>query len=148
MRYLNEIAVNRALLASVLSWFIAQVMKVVFTAMITKKWNFGRMLGLGGMPSSHAATVCGLSTAVGRLCGFYSVEFAICCMFSLVVMTDAAGVRRAAGKQAALLNTIVQEMFNDGIVVTYERLKELLGHTPFEVLIGALLGILIGFIVA
>ena len=146
MRFFQELFRNRVLWAGATAWFAAQVLKVVFTALLEKRWDFSRLVGLGGMPSSHSAVVCALGTAVGVARGFFSVEFAICFMFAMVVMTDAAGVRRAAGKQAALLNRIVQDAMMSGKGFNNERLKELLGHTPFEVVIGALLGVLVGFL--
>ena len=147
MRYVQEILSNRVLWVAVLSWFSAQLMKVLFTAVLEKKFDLMRLLfGLGGMPSSHSSTVCGLATAVGIARGFYSVEFAVCTMLAFIVMTDAAGVRRSAGKQAAVLNKIVQDMVAAGEWPTTEKLKELLGHTPFEVVIGALLGILVALV--
>ena len=146
MRFLIEIAANRVLWAGAAAWLLAQSLKVVFTALLEKRLDFGRLVGLGGMPSSHSAVVCALATATGVMRGFYSVEFAICCLMAMVVMTDAAGVRRAAGRQAAVINQIVQDMIAHGQGLTNERLKELLGHTPFEVVVGALLGILIGFL--
>jgi len=146
LRFFQELFRNRVLWAGAVSWFIAQALKVVFTALLEKRLDFSRLIGLGGMPSSHSAVVCGLGTAVGVTRGFYSVEFAICFMFAMVVMTDAAGVRRAAGKQAALLNRIVQDAMLSGRGFATERLKELLGHTPFEVVIGALIGVLVGFL--
>ena len=147
MRLISELIRNRVLWAGALSWLVAQAMKILFTAFLEKRWDFGRLFGLGGMPSSHSAVVCALGTAVGVARGFFSVEFAICFLFAMVVMTDAAGVRRAAGKQAALLNKIVQDAVLSGKGFANERLKELIGHTPFEVVIGALVGILIGFLV-
>ncbi len=146
MRFFQEIAMNRVLLVGVVCWFVAQALKVVFHLIIEQKWDFARFFGLGGMPSSHSSVVCGLATAVGLQSGFYSPEFAISFVLAAVVMTDAAGVRRAAGKQAALLNRIMADMMQHGRGLTYESLKELLGHSPFEVLIGALLGVLIGFL--
>lgn len=146
MRILMELLQNRLLLVSVGAWTAAQALKVVFTLMLEKRLDFQRFFGLGGMPSSHSAVVCALATGAGIAKGFYSIEFAMCTMFAMVVMTDAAGVRRAAGKQAAVINKIVQDMIADGKGLTNERLKELLGHSPFEVLIGALLGVIIAFL--
>lgn len=147
MQFFEELFANRVLLVGVLGWFFAQALKVVFTYVLERKWDFSRFFGLGGMPSSHAAVVCGLAAAVGISRGYYSAEFAIAFVLAGVVMTDAAGVRRAAGKQAAMLNKIVQDMIASGRGLSGETLKELLGHTPFEVLVGALLGVLIAFIV-
>jgi acid phosphatase family membrane protein YuiD len=142
-----ELITNRVLMTCVAAWFIAQALKVLFYYILEKRWDLNRMFGLGGMPSSHSAVVCALATAVGVSRGFYSPEFAISFVLASVVMTDAAGVRRAAGKQAALINRIVKELIEEGKGLTHETLKELLGHSPFEVLIGALLGILIAVII-
>jgi acid phosphatase family membrane protein YuiD len=105
----------------------------------TGRWNLRRFVETGGMPSSHAASVAALSTAVGMEEGFRSTLFAVTLFFSLIVMYDAAGLRRAAGRQAAVLNRLIDEHFKhpeEGA----QKLMELLGHTPFEVLVGALLG--------
>ena len=147
MRYIQEILANRILWVGIISWFAAQFMKIVFTAIIEKRWDFSRLFfGLGGMPSSHSSLVCGLATSVGLARGFYSVEFAMCTMLAFIVMTDAAGVRRSAGKQAAVLNKIVQDLVEAGEWPSTEKLKEMLGHTPFQVVIGGLLGILIALL--
>lgn len=147
MRFFAELGENRVLLAALLSWFVAQALKVVFAYLMDRKWMLSRFFGLGGMPSSHSSVVCTLAVSIGMMDGFYSPEFAISVVLACVVMTDAAGVRRSTGKQAAILNKIVQGMTTNGQGFTYEKLKELIGHSPFEVLVGALLGILIGVIV-
>ena len=147
MRYVQEMLSNRVLWVGLTAWFSAQMMKIVLTAVIERRWDFSRLFfGLGGMPSSHSAVVCSLATSVGIARGFYSVEFAMCVILAFIVMTDAAGVRRSAGKQAAVLNRIVQDMVAAGEWPTTEKLKEMLGHTPFQVLIGGLLGILIALL--
>ena len=147
MRYIQELLSNRVLWIGVTAWFGAQLMKIILNGIIEKRWEFSRLFfGLGGMPSSHSAVVTSIATAVGIARGFYSVEFAISTFFAFIVMTDAAGVRRAAGRQAAVLNKIVQDMISGGKNLSSEKLKELLGHTPFEVIIGALLGILIALL--
>ena len=107
-----------------------------------KKIDLRRFIGSGGMPSSHSAFVIALTTAVGYETGLRSAEFAICVVVAFVVMYDASGVRRAAGKQAKILNKIIENFGNENLEVTGERLKELIGHTPFEVFAGAILGIL------
>lgn len=142
-----EVLANRVLMTCVAAWFVAQALKVLFYYVLEKRWDLGRMFGLGGMPSSHSAVVCALATAVGVSRGFYSPEFAIAFVLAAVVMTDAAGVRRAAGKQAVLINKIVRELTMEGKGLTHETLKELLGHSPFEVMIGALLGVLIAVLI-
>ncbi len=147
MRYIQELLSNRVLWIGVIAWFGAQLMKIILNGIIEKRWEFSRLFfGLGGMPSSHSAVVTSIATAVGIARGFYSVEFAISTFFAFIVMTDAAGVRRAAGRQAVVLNKIVQDMISGGKNLSSEKLKELLGHTPFEVIIGALLGILIALL--
>lgn len=127
---------------AIISWFVAQALKVIIVFATEGKFNFSRFVGSGGMPSSHAATVCGLTVGVLRACGASSPEFAIAAVFSLVVMYDAAGVRRAAGQQAAILNKMIEHWDDADFVGT--KLKELLGHTPLQVFFGALLGILFG----
>ena len=121
--------------------FLVQMSKVLTFLVREKKINVRRFVETGGMPSSHAASVMSLSTCVGMRAGFESVLFAVSLYFSLIVMYDAAGLRRAAGRQASLLNRILNEHIQlPG--APHHQLRELLGHTPFEVLVGALIGIL------
>ncbi len=128
--------------------FTAQLIKVLIYIITHKKINFKIFTTTGGMPSSHTAGVIALSTSVGLIEGFSSIAFAISIGFSLVVMQDASGIRRAAGKTAATLNRLVDEFFSrNHEVKPYEVLKELLGHTPLEVFCGMLLGMVIPFIV-
>lgn len=136
---------NRFLIVPVLTWFCIQVFKVIWDLVTTKKFNFKRILGAGGMPSSHTAIVVSLSVLIGREYGFDSAIFALSMIFSFIVMYDAAGVRRAAGKQARLLNKIVETPGLSDIEVQ-ERLVEVLGHTPFQVIVGAMIGIIVGAI--
>lgn len=121
-------------------WAIIQVWKFVYSLIKNKKVDFKRLIGAGGMPSSHSAIVTSLATTIAVKYGFDSPLFAISLVLALIVMYDAAGVRRAAGKQARILNQMInsKDMPN---VVRQEKLIELLGHTPFEVFIGALVGI-------
>ncbi len=105
-----------------------------------KRWNFRRFVETGGMPSAHSAAVSSLTTAVGLQDGFGSTLFAVCLYFSLIVMYDAAGLRQAAGKQAVILNRLMDEHWKEGESDRH-RLMELLGHTPLEVLTGAILGV-------
>jgi len=128
-----------------LAWFIAQVLKVTFYSTREHRLNLRVLAQTGGMPSSHSAIVAGLTTCIGRIEGVNSVSFGIALIFSFVVMYDAQGVRRAAGRQAALLNQLANELLS-GHQIQQIRLRELLGHTPVEVLVGAALGILIGLI--
>lgn len=129
------------LLIPVIAWASVQLFKFLADAVKNKKLNFRRLVETGGMPSSHAATVTSLMTAVGLEEGFTSPIFAVSFVFSIIVMYDAAGVRRAAGKQASILNQLINS--NQVQVDTNEKLKELLGHTPIQVLMGALYGIIV-----
>lgn len=124
---------------------IAQLLKFLGHIIKTKQVNFQVLATTGGMPSAHTAGVIALSTTVGIICGFESVEFAIALGYSLVVMYDAAGLRRSTGKIAASLNKIRDDFYSNGQVQP-DRLKELLGHTPFEVFVGALLGVYIAYV--
>lgn len=137
---------NKILICAILGWFIAQALKVVFVLIQEKKFDMRRFVGSGGMPSSHSSFVLALTTAVAFEEGLNSALFAVCVVFSFIVMYDAAGVRRAAGKQAEILNSIIENFWQDNPKVTGERLKELLGHTPKQVFVGAILGILISVI--
>ena len=133
------------LLAPLVAWAIAQAAKVLLTSMRQRRLNLRVLAETGGMPSSHAAIVMGMTTAVGKYAGVSSASFAIALIFSFVVMYDAAGLRRAAGRQAAILNRLVEDLVHMR-GMQEQRLRELLGHTPVEVLVGALLGIVVGLI--
>lgn len=132
-------------LITMLSGFIAQAIKICSYYIEHRRINFKRFFETGGMPSSHASTAMTLTVSVGLIEGFNSIAFIIATYFSLIIMYDAAGIRRAAGKQAAILNKIVSEI-KAGKHVTEDRLVEFLGHTPLEVFMGALLGMLISVI--
>ena len=123
---------------------VAQLLKFIGHVVIKKQVDFQVLATTGGMPSAHTAGVVALSSTVGFICGFDSVEFAIALGYALVVMYDAAGLRRSTGKIAACLNKIRDDFYSSGQMPA-ERLRELLGHTPFEVFVGALLGIYIAF---
>lgn len=140
-----EIFQNEALATALISWFVAQFLKVIFVLMCDKKLDFKRFIGSGGMPSSHAAFVVSLAMYVGLIEGFHTSEFAICFVVAFVVMYDAAGVRRAAGAQAKILNQIVDN-WDESPELRGKRLKELLGHTPVEVFAGAGVGIAIALL--
>lgn len=137
---------DSVLVTCILSWFIAQFIKVVTVLVKSKRIDFRRFIGSGGMPSSHSSFVTSLAASVAITDGFSSTSFAISVVLALVVMYDAAGVRRAAGQQAKILNKIVEEWEHADFAKTDKRLKELLGHTPFEVFAGAILGIVIAII--
>jgi len=142
-----EILSNRIIQAAALAWAIAQGLKVLLTFIISKKFDGSRMFGSGGMPSSHSAMTCAMLMMVGFTEGFSSSVFALAFCFSGVVMYDAAGVRRSTGKNAAVLNRLIDRLANDGSF-DEEHLKELVGHTPIQVLAGALLGVLVGTLMA
>lgn len=134
-----------ALAAGILAAFFAQVIKFFIFTIKAKKINFKIFTTTGGMPSSHSAGVMGLSTAVGLIQGFDSIAFAIAFGSSLITMYDAAGVRRAAGKTAACLNKMMDDFYNHDVQAIGGKLKELLGHTPLEVIMGAIFGILFAY---
>lgn len=132
--------------AAVSAWAIAQILKVVITSVMEKKIDVGCLLASGGMPSSHSAFATALSVVVGFKCGFESDIFAIVTAFALVVMYDACGVRRAVGEQAKVINNIISAL-NEGSQEGGEKaVKEILGHSPFQVVVGFLLGICVGVI--
>lgn len=135
----------RYLIVPLLTWFCIQSFKVIWELIATKKFNFKRIIGAGGMPSSHSAIVMVLTTMIAKKYGITSPIFAMSLIFSAVVMYDAAGVRRAAGKQAKLLNKIVSTPGLTNIQMQ-EKLVEVLGHTPIQVIVGATIGIIVGLI--
>ncbi len=144
MNFLYELTHNMIFMSAVLGWFIAQVLKTVIYMFINKKFVAERMVGSGGMPSSHSATVCALATAAGMTYGGSSFEFAISVILAIIVMHDAMGVRRETGIQARVINEMLEAFTNMGKEMSpEEKLKEFVGHTPLQVLAGAILGILI-----
>ena len=145
MDIFNDIFTNKCLVIPILVWLLIQIEKFVVEFIRTKKINLKRLMGAGGMPSSHSAVVTSLAVLVGKSEGFDSPIFAIAFILAAVVMYDAAGIRRAAGKQAHLLNKIISTPGLTGVQVQ-ERLQEVLGHTPFQVIVGAVLGIVVGII--
>ncbi|MFZ5985793.1 MAG: divergent PAP2 family protein [Bacillota bacterium] len=142
MEIVNGILSNKTITVPALAWLIAQLIKVINVVLVERKLDFTRFVGSGGMPSSHSSFIVSLAAVVGKLRGVSSVEFGITIAVALIVMYDAAGIRRAAGKQAKVLNKLIFS-HNDKVQFD-EKLKELLGHSPFEVFMGALLGTLIG----
>lgn len=135
----------RYLIVPFATWFFIQLFKLIYDLVTTKQFNFKRILGAGGMPSSHSAVVVALCTMIGKNYGINSAIFGLSVVFAFVVMYDAAGVRRAAGKQAKLLNKIVQTPGLSNVEVT-EKLQEVLGHTPIQVFVGAFIGLIVGLI--
>lgn len=134
---------NKALIAAILAWVAAQVIKVLLVLFDEKRLDLSKMISSGGMPSSHSALITAMTASVGKTTGLDSVAFAIAAVTSLVVMYDAANVRREAGKHAELLNKIARDLYPDNHM-NQEKLKELLGHKQIEVAAGAILGITIG----
>ena len=136
---------NKYIYIPFLLWFGIQLFKLIYDLVTTKKFNFKRIMGAGGMPSSHSAVVVGLATLIGKYEGVNSAIFGLAFIVAFVVMYDACGVRRAAGKQAALLNKLVETPGLTGVQVS-EKLVEVLGHTPVQVFVGALIGVIAGLI--
>lgn len=143
-----DIINNPVIQAAILAWAIAQGLKVVLTLAITRRFDRSRVFGSGGMPSSHSALACAMVTTLGFHEGFTSSVFALAFCFAGVVMYDAAGVRRSTGRNAAVINHLLDGLTGNGFTFDEERLKELVGHTPIQVLAGALLGIFVGVLVA
>lgn len=136
---------NKYIIIPILLWFGIQLFKLIYDLYTTKQFNFKRILGAGGMPSSHSAVVTSLATLIGKNVGVSSPIFALALIFAFVVMYDACGVRRAAGKQAKVLNEIVNTPGLTNVQVQ-EKLQEALGHTPTQVFVGALIGLIAGAI--
>lgn len=150
---LSSIAIlnNKIMWVSLLAWFLAQAAKLIINYWLEKKWDFDLLTSSGGFPSSHTAIVCALAISIGKIDGWDSSLFAISVALAVIVMYDAAGVRRATGNHARIINYLVDWMKqnpNDLIInnIQEEKLKELIGHTPFEVFGGAILGCVIGLI--
>jgi len=139
---LLDIVLNPVFISAIVAVVVSQVLKLFYYYFKEKKVNLRYLASSGGFPSSHAATVTALTISIGLLEGFNSTFFIMAVTFSLIVMYDAAGVRQAAGEQARILNKIVDEVVPDKHINNYESLKELIGHTPLEVLAGAVIGFL------
>ena len=140
-----QIFKNRILMTTLLAWITAQLFKVTMGVIKNKRFDFRWFVGSGGMPSSHAAGAAALASSIGLEMGFDSIYFALAVAFAIVVMFDAQGVRRATGKQAQVLNKVMDDIYWQGRIQE-DRLRELIGHTPFEVIVGMLLGIIIAFL--
>lgn len=146
--FFQELLANKILIAAVSGWTIAQILKTLIHMFFARQFVAERLVGSGGMPSSHSATVCALTASTGIIYGGNSFEFALAFIFSMVVMYDAMGVRREAGIQAKVLNEMI-ELFSsmEKGMNPQEKLKEFIGHSPLQVLAGAILGIIIAFVV-
>ena len=148
MSPLHELFENTIFMVSAGSWLIAQVLKTIIHMILNREFVAERLVGSGGMPSCHSATVCSLATAVYYEHGMGSFEFAISLILAIIVMYDAMGVRRETGIQARLLNDIIKTFEDMGRseLSAHDKLQEFVGHTPLQVLIGAVLGILVATI--
>ncbi|MEB3339722.1 divergent PAP2 family protein [Okeania sp.] len=146
MENIGEIMNNHVLWVALLACFIAQFLKMVVELFQYRKINLKALFASGGMPSSHSAFVVALAVGVGQTEGWGSPEFALALVFAIIVMYDAAGVRQAAGLQAKILNQITDELFQEDHHLNQERLKELLGHTPVQVIAGFCLGVIVSWV--
>lgn len=141
MEFLEELINNRILMCSFTAWAIAQILKTLINFLTTREFNPERLFGCGGMPSSHSSTVCALCTSVAAEYGTGSYEFAMAAVFAIIVMYDAMNVRREAGEHAKWINLITTTLQPD--IPIEKKFKEYLGHTPLQVLMGAILGIFV-----
>ena len=148
MDFFSQLFGNRVFLCAVFSWVAAQAIKVLISLWIDKKFDGRRFIGMGGMPSSHTAFVFSLMLMVGITEGVGSTLFALAFALAAVVIYDAMGVRAETGKQGAVLNEIIREVLIEGEPITEKRLKELVGHTPLEVLGGIVVAIVMVLIMA
>ena len=146
MQDIGNIFNNHVLLVALIACFTAQALKLLIELIKNGKVSVSVLTTTGGMPSAHSALVTALAAGVGQTIGWDSPEFALATVFAIIVMYDAAGVRQAAGKQARILNQVIDEMFQDHPEIAAERLKELLGHTPFQVIAGSALGVTISWL--
>lgn len=153
-KFLTALLNNKVLVCGVSGWAVAQVLKTIIYALVNKELRWERMVGDGGMPSGHSATVSAMATAAGFLYGFDTFEFAISCMLAIIVMHDAMGVRMETGRQGKVLNEMIEFFRTEGFVEAFKKndkmyefweasLKEFVGHTPLQVGIGCILGIVI-----
>lgn len=147
MSFFIDLINNKIFMASVIGWFVAQVLKTVIHMWVNKKFVAERMVGGGGIPSSHSATVCALVTATAIEYGPGSFQFAMAAIFAIIVMYDAMGVRRETGIHSKVLNEMIDMFTHMGKQMSVEEtLREFVGHTPLQVLMGAILGVVIAFL--
>jgi len=142
---LADLINNRVVIVAMLAWVIGQFLKFPVDYLLNKRWNWGIMFSAGGMPSSHSSLVTAVTLTIGLQDGFGSSVFALSAAIAMIVIYDAAGVRRQAGIHAERINEIMTHFFESGQLPEKE-LKEMLGHTPFEVITGIILGILISLV--
>lgn len=143
MKGIADILNNHVLFVVLLGWFVAQALKIPIYRIVEHRWDFSRFHGSGGMPSSHSSMVTAGAIAIGALEGFGTPVFALAVAFAMIVMYDAAGVRRETGTQAAVINQILKDVLINGKKISDEELKELVGHTPLEVACGAITGVVV-----
>lgn len=144
MNVIEFLTQNRIINLAFLAWFIAQVAKVIIELILYHKISWARLMESGGMPSSHSSCVVACATAVGKLYGLESPLFAIAAVFAMVVMYDAMNVRKTAGDMAKIVNYMMENWNDMKPEIFGNKLKELLGHTPIQVMMGALLGLAVG----
>ena len=147
MQNLYDLLHNVPLMSAFIAWFAAQFFKFIIDILRYRQFNFNKFFSSGGMPSSHSAFVCALTTGIAIQDGISSSAFAISCVLSMIVMYDATGVRRETGKQATILNNLVDDLMEEKPDYFQKELKELVGHTPLQVFSGAFIGIIIPFII-
>lgn len=148
MSTLEELIGNTILISAIIGWMVAQILKTLINFKFTKKFDPERLVGSGGMPSSHASTVCALATATGIQYGLSTFEFSVTAIFAIIVMYDAMGVRRETGEQSKLLNLMIATFKDhEGSPFSEKKLKEYIGHTPLQVFAGMILGILIAILI-
>ena len=148
MQFLTELIHNPLFVAPALGWLAAQVLKVIIYRLLNGTFRADRVFGSGGMPSSHSSTVCALATAAGMTYGAAGPVFPLTLFFAFIVMYDAVGVRRETGEQAKVLNEMMEQLGKmDEVFTDREKLKEFVGHSPLQVAVGAVLGIVIAAVV-
>ena len=140
MHSISGILNNHVVICCMIAWFVAQALKIPLYYRVEHVWEWRRFIGSGGMPSSHTSMVIALCITVGALQGFDTASFGICLVLASIVMYDATGVRRETGTQATVINQILKDVLINGKRISDEELKELVGHTPFEVWGGVLVG--------
>lgn len=146
MNFFAEIFSNYPLICAIVGWLTAQLAKTLVNVIRLRRLCFVSLISSGGMPSSHSAAVCAMATGVGMECGFQSALFAVAAVFAYIVMYDASGVRRAAGEQAKILNRMMEELDEGRTQDLPAHLKELIGHTPLQVFVGAAVGIAVALL--
>ena len=146
MNWIESLLLNQVLISSILAWAAAQIIKAVLFAIMNRRFDITRLFGDGGMPSCHSATVTSMAVSSAIVCGFASPLFALSAIVAIIVMHDAMGVRLETGKQAKLLNELMEKLTDSGFS-SEEKLKEFVGHTPLQVLCGGLVGLAIALLV-